>query len=422
MPFPFTFSFRVPGLHNPFTTQPAVKPSRNDRKDALLDPSISRRNRALPPPRRTSPSPSPSLSPSVPLNRKRGWIPSIPEPSQAATSAASTRGYLDTPAKYRDMVHEAPEQEFVEDMFTELPPAKRRRTLAGSIVSTALSAALIGTAVGLTVYRLWRDRGKEQERIQPQPLPPPYHPGDWVPEQHIQVTPPTPKSRKPRPTPSSVRRSGTRNRRMRNRGRPVTPSRSVSPALMGHLSPEFDFVHVNQDEDEPEAEADEMDWIGDRLSKLIQEGHRALNTEVVVMSEAKEDEVDDGSGDWEEEQPVTGPSISRHGSFRRTHRPRDIQPPSYSTFTSPSSPDSLSRKRKFIGETMHVSPNRQDFSRLPVPSTPRPIARESSMNIDACATITSSFKEDMSAWESPELRESMERARAQYLQRRMGGS
>lgn len=36
----------------------------------------------------------------------------------------------------------------------ELPPAKRRKGLAGSIVSTAVSAALIGTAVGLTVYRL----------------------------------------------------------------------------------------------------------------------------------------------------------------------------------------------------------------------------------------------------------------------------
>lgn len=36
----------------------------------------------------------------------------------------------------------------------DLPPAKRRKTLAGSIVSTAVSAALIGTAVGLTVYRL----------------------------------------------------------------------------------------------------------------------------------------------------------------------------------------------------------------------------------------------------------------------------
>lgn len=37
----------------------------------------------------------------------------------------------------------------------DLPAAKKRRTLAGSIVSTAMSAALIGTAVGLTVYRLY---------------------------------------------------------------------------------------------------------------------------------------------------------------------------------------------------------------------------------------------------------------------------
>lgn len=422
MPFPFTFSFRVPGLHNPFTAQSAVKPSRNDRKDALLDPAaaISRRNcTQFPPPRRASPSPS--LSPFVPLNRKRGWVPSIPEPSQAATSAASTRGYLDTPAKYRDMTHETPEQEFVEEMFAELPPAKRRRTLAGSIVSTALSAALIGTAVGLTVYRLWRDRGKEQERIQP--LPPPYHPGDWVPEQNkdIQVTPPTPKSRKLRPTPS-VRRSGTRHRRIRTRGRPATPSRSASPAFMAHPPPEFDFVHVNQDEDEEEdePEADEMDWIGDRLSRLIQEGHRALNAEVVVMSEAKEDEVDDGSGDWEEEQPAAGSSVSRRGSFRRTHRPRDIQPPSYSAFNPSSSLTSSPKKRKFVGEAVHLSPDRQDFSRLSVPCTPRRIARESSMDIGACTTVTSSFKEDVDALQSPELRESMERARAQYLQRRMG--
>jgi len=36
----------------------------------------------------------------------------------------------------------------------DLPPAKRRRTLAGTIVSGAVNAALVGTAVGLTVYRL----------------------------------------------------------------------------------------------------------------------------------------------------------------------------------------------------------------------------------------------------------------------------
>jgi hypothetical protein len=37
----------------------------------------------------------------------------------------------------------------------DLPPPKRRRTLAGTIVYGALNAALIGTAVGITVYRLY---------------------------------------------------------------------------------------------------------------------------------------------------------------------------------------------------------------------------------------------------------------------------
>jgi len=37
--------------------------------------------------------------------------------------------------------------------------------------------------------------------------------------------------------------------------------------------PAFDFMHINHEE--VEAEADEMDWIGDRLSELIGEGKRA---------------------------------------------------------------------------------------------------------------------------------------------------
>jgi hypothetical protein len=39
-------------------------------------------------------------------------------------------------------------------VHVDIPPAKKRRTLAGSIVSGAMNAAIIGTAVGLTVYRL----------------------------------------------------------------------------------------------------------------------------------------------------------------------------------------------------------------------------------------------------------------------------
>jgi hypothetical protein len=185
--------------------------------------------------------------------------------------------------------------------------------------------------------------------------------------------------------------------------------------------PEFDFVHVHRaEEEEVEAEADEMDWIGDKLSELIEEGKRALSTEVVVMSEAKEDEVDDGSGDWEEERPVAGPSVSRRSSMRRTHRPRDIQsPPSYPAFPVSPSQSLSPRKRKFVVEAVHLSPHCGDCSGLAAPSTPRQIVRESSKEANPFAPVTNSFKEDESSWQSPELRESMEKARAQYLQRRM---
>jgi hypothetical protein len=71
------------------------------------------------------------------------------------------------------------------NMPSEVPPAKRRR-LGETIISTALSAALIGTAVGITAYKLWRDRGKfvdaprqiadvpEREKFVEHESPPPY--------------------------------------------------------------------------------------------------------------------------------------------------------------------------------------------------------------------------------------------------------
>lgn len=42
-------------------------------------------------------------------------------------------------------------------MIVELRPAKRRRIveITDSLISTAFSAAVIGTAVGLTAYRLY---------------------------------------------------------------------------------------------------------------------------------------------------------------------------------------------------------------------------------------------------------------------------
>ncbi|EGN95101.1 hypothetical protein SERLA73DRAFT_143163 [Serpula lacrymans var. lacrymans S7.3] len=344
---------------------------------------------------------------------KRGWVPSIPEPSQATTSAASSRGYLDTPAKYRDMACEDT-QTAAEDLGAELPPAKRRRTLAGSIVSTALSAALIGTAVGLTVYRLWRDRGKESEQLPP---PPPYQQGDWVPPHEIQVTPPTPKSRKTRHTPASAKRPTIRHRKTRTRTHAITPPRSSSPALVPPPQPEFDFSHV----DPIDQEEDEMDWIGGKLSQLIQEGQKALQKEVVVMSDSKEDEVDDGSGAWEEvDQATAGPS-SRRGSIRRSHKPRNIPiPPSYSSsgFASPQ-PSASPRKSRFNASVTSLhSPSLSGASGFPIPSTPRQIPRGPSVESDMFGNVSSSFREDESAWQSPEIRESMEKARARFLQNR----
>lgn len=99
MQFPFTFTLNIPGLHNPFLANPG---------SALANPRIEGGPPRFPP--------TNALSPPVPLARKRGWIPSEPEPSHATTSQTSTTGYLDTPAKYRDMPLREPEQE-VEEMI-----------------------------------------------------------------------------------------------------------------------------------------------------------------------------------------------------------------------------------------------------------------------------------------------------------------
>lgn len=463
MPFPFTFRLSVPGLHNPFSaaagaqSEPGLRQTpASDRHRAsqtpVYHPSHISTQIPLPPHRRTLASTPYSLSLPVPLARKRGWVPSSPEPCQATTSATSTNGYLDTPAKYRHMPKREPERE-MEEMIADLPPAKRRRTLAGSIVSTALSAALIGTAVGLTVYRLWRDRGKdtpksitntngtkESEHLPP---PPPYHRGDWVPmpepPKQIEITPPTPQVRSPKSrhhVSASARRAAVRQRRIHAKPRATTPPRGVSPshshphAYSSLSSPPrsaFDFAcpMLQTDETVADPDFDEMDWIGDRLSQLIEEGQKALSREIVVMSDAKEDEVDDGSGNWEEEQDPFAvgpcPPISRRGSvrsLRRTQRPRDLALglASSSSFSPPSS--SSPRKRRFEGESIHV------VSGVPVstPSTPRRADRgvsvESESHGPAYVALPASFRENESAWESPELRESMARARAQYLESR----
>ncbi|KAL4062360.1 hypothetical protein J3A83DRAFT_4312240 [Scleroderma citrinum] len=468
MPFPFTFRLSVPGLHNPFLAAaeaqskpgsrqtPASDRNHADQTSVYRPSSISTQLIPLPPHRRAFASTPYSLSPPVPLARKRGWVPSSPEPCEATTSTTSTNGYLDTPAKYRHMPEREPERE-AEEMIADLPPAKRRRTLAGSIVSTALSAALIGTAVGLTVYRLvfdsWRDRGKDTPKLitntdgtkdsEHLPPPPPYHRGNWVPvpepTKQIEVTLPTPKIRSSRSrhhVSTPARRSAVRQRRANAKPHALTPPRGVSPShsnsnahpsLSSPPRSAFDFVYINNDRPTSQPEEsladpdfDEMDWIGDRLSQLIEEGQKALNREIVVMSDAKEDEVDDGTGNWEEEQDpsAVGPSISRRGSvksLRRTQRPREL-PLGHSS----SRPSSLSpRKRRFEGDcqSMYFASG-TPISPTMSHHTDRGVSMESDSHGSGYMQIQTTFREDESAWESAELRESMARARAQYLESR----
>ncbi|KAI0741979.1 hypothetical protein C8Q80DRAFT_1221792 [Daedaleopsis nitida] len=271
----------------------------------------------------------------------------------------------------------------------DLPPPKRRRTLAGSIISTALSAALIGTAVGLTVYRLWRDRGKNPEALPP----PPYEQGEWVPPEAGPSTPalkpaPTPRSRKSRPVAS--RRTVPRHRKTPSRHAASTHGHgqpaSYTSASRSPIPPEFNFASGSRSSPKPDEDADvdeQMSWIGDRLAQLIAEGQKALGKEVVVMSEDQADEVDDGSGAWVEDE--SAPDERTAGSSRRT----GFGLPPYSPHTPQRS----------------GSPTKSRF------------ARGASVDSDS-RSIAGSFREEEGAWDSPEMRVSMERARMLHRQKR----
>ncbi|OBZ73517.1 hypothetical protein A0H81_05946 [Grifola frondosa] len=316
----------------------------------------------------------------------------------------STSGYLDTPAKYRDMSIIPSEQDDIEEMVADLPPPKRRRTLAGSIVSTALSAALIGTAVGLTVYRLWRDRGKQPDALPP----PPYEQGEWVPPAERTPSPPaqalpsnpaspsTPRPRKPRHI--AGRRTVPRHRKTPSRAQIYTPQHTPSAASRLPIPPEFNFNAIDQTADDADLDVDgQMGLMNDKLAQLIAEGQRALGKEIVIMSENKEDEVDDGSGGWveDEDAPVSG------SSSHIKRKSRSALP----TYSPPSRTSTMGgRFGTYSGFGSAIA-------------AISPLAR-SQRGASVESFGSGSFQEDESAWQTPEMRESMERARTLYLRNR----
>jgi len=394
----------VPGIINPFSKPPYPSSGGKNPPDLAIASRLQEKQWL--PERRPHPS---TLPPPEPLARKRGWQPSSPEPSAATTITASTSGYLNARPRYRDftVTPEAREEDEVTEMAAELPPAKRRRTLASTIVSGALNAAIIGTAVGLTVYRLWRDRGKV-----PELEPPPYEQGDWVPSGPDETAPPTTVvatpslNKKSRSAPDTIRRGTIRHRRARTHAKvPMTP-----PRLSRHTSPHHPTMPGPDPDNQMETDEieDKMEWMGDRLAQLIEDGKKALGKEVVVKSEVQEDEVDDGSGNWEEEvdPDISVSRASRSGSVRRRGRHRTPGTTSSTSYLSP--PPSASPRRQQLSTT-HLS---QSCSALPVP-----VVAPHDYSADT-TRLSSSFREDESQWQSPELRESMERARQAYLRNR----
>jgi hypothetical protein len=387
----------VPGIMNPFNKSPHLLSGATDSRN-ITNGLQGKRLLSLAD-RRPHPS---SLPPPVPLARKRGWQPSSPEPSPAATVTTSTTGHLNVhPASCNSAISpEGLEEDQGSEMAPDLPPAKRRRTLAGTIFSGAVNAALIGTAVGLTAYRLWRDRGKV-----PELEPPPYEQGDWVPSKPedttLSTTPPAPLplNKKSRSAPNTMRRGTPRHRRVRIQAKmPVSP-----PRLSRHPSPQRHAKFgsdSNLQIDQADGLEDRMDWMGGRLARLIEDGKKALGKEIVVMSEAQEDEEDDGNGNWEEEADpdasICGPS--RSGSVRRRGR-----------LHAPGTPPPTASPRRQQFSTAHLS---HSCSAIPIP------ARAAQDHLADSTRLCSSFREDESDWQSPELRMNMERARASHFRDR----
>ncbi|PSR80360.1 hypothetical protein PHLCEN_2v6745 [Hermanssonia centrifuga] len=415
MPFPFSFKFSVPGVANPFTastTHPA--PGLSESVDGMHASVKTDRNLRRPP------SSSSSLAPPQPLSRKRGWVPSSSEISIPQAVSASTNGYLDTPAKYRDMAHRSQEDE-VEEMVADLPPPKRRKTLAGSIVSTAVSAALIGTAVGLTVYRLWRNRGKNPETLPP----PPYEQGEWVPPSDsshsstARATPSTPHLKSKKQNRHTTHKRVIPRRKAPRAQPPVVAPHApaaVPPSLLPSVAPEFQFgvPEPTQLEEENVDMDDQMDWMGDQLAKLIEQGKRALGSEIVVMSEAKEDAVDNGLGDWVEEDN-NRMSASTSGSLRSRRRMR----PSNIGIHSPP-PTYASPKTTPITKSFNIHSRESSSTPLSVPNSPKRSGRRMSVS-SGHSFVSQTIREDEATLE-PELREAMERARQTYLQRKQQAS
>ena len=177
-----------------------------------------------------------------------------------------------------------------------------------------------------------------------------------------------------------------------------------------------------------------MDWIGDKLAQLIEEGKRALGREIVVMSEVQEDEVDDCSGNWVEENDGHAST-----SYASPYALSSVASPPLPMTPGTPSPAMGWGKRNtgvpFGKQTLrargslraHHSKSRSDVGNCSFSTdmTAYEVEGACGRSLPASPNLASRFevnatpvKESEQEWSSPAIRESMERARAAYRQKR----
>ncbi|KAG8932746.1 hypothetical protein FRC02_000647 [Tulasnella sp. 418] len=339
MLFDFAFKFNIPLLRNPFAVEPLpplpeapapVNTGTTPRKPSLRPRPIQRPGVVIDHARRE-----------VSHKRRRGW-----EPAEQSDSTAPPVMNRTFSQGIMDIQHPAPIEE-IDDIGQDQdqrdvdhPPAKRRRigALTDTILSGALNFALVGSAVGLTAYRLWRARGIAPEEQNTQDQPPPYE-DDWVKSSPDDSTVTSSSSAESRSSGTSdshaqgarkrvkpVNRTTTTRRRPVNR--PRANSRGISPVKPAQLNLDNDEMMDGGDLDES------MDWMSEQLRNLIAEGQKALGKEIVIGTDTGNDDdlVDDGAEGWEDQDPVEPQQTrSMRSSYSSSHRavsPSKRPPPS----------------------------------------------------------------------------------------------
>ncbi|KAH7105926.1 hypothetical protein BKA62DRAFT_688389 [Auriculariales sp. MPI-PUGE-AT-0066] len=390
MVFPFTFNVKM--FPNPFSTTEYETPDLAEHEPDM-------------------PGGYMDLDASNPRKRARaGWLPAsqgaMVNPSLSVSQASSRAAWFDIPSKYlkhSSAMHD--DEEDTNDCDVQEPPMKRGRTIADSVISTALSAALIGAAVGIAAYRVWQGRGNPSTAQLPPPQPslpppppaakeekqappPPYHPGEWaaLPDANVASHPHHPlttsarRARKSGRYAHTVGHSSFGHRRKVNH-LSLAPSITPPPALRSPVarlqSPQSQASDAGSDLTEFDEHAD---WMGTQLSRLIAEGKRALNKDIVLPNDPNAPDTDGTQGpdeDWMDDEPERGRRASSSSSH---YRRRSLSVPRAYPNTPPRSAPPVSASYSAGGF-------------LRVPGGP-----------------FSSREEDSSL--SPELREHMARARA----------